>query len=132
LGEVFTHDTRFTFPGDPPSWLRPGVAFVSSARLPRDAFSRGYSRRIPDFIVEVVSPSNTEAEIFEKIAIYLTHGVRLIWLVRPVPQTVTVFRPDTPEVVVGADGVLDGGEVLPGFTLPLSDIFRRPRGTALE
>jgi Uma2 family endonuclease len=132
LGEVFNSDTRFSFPGDPPSWAAPDVAFVSAERLPTGEIGEGYSRRIPDLVVEVKSPSNTEAEIFEKIAVYLAGGVRLVWLVRPIQRTVTVFRPLGPEQILVEEDVLDGEDVLPGFRLALSDLFRAPRGLLAE
>ncbi|MEA2527333.1 MAG: hypothetical protein QOF73_4560 [Thermomicrobiales bacterium] len=132
LGEVFISDSRFVFPGSPPSWLAPDIAFISADRLPGSEFAEGYSRRIPDLVVEVKSPSNTEAEIFEKVAIYLAGGVRLVWLVRPMQQTVTVFRPIGPEQILGEGDVLDGEDVLPGFQLPLSELFRSPRGILNE
>jgi Uma2 family endonuclease len=132
LGEVFISDSRFVFPGSPPSWLAPDIAFVSAARLPRRDFADGYSRRIPDLCVEVKSPSNSEADILDKIAIYLAGGVRLVWLVRPIQRTVTVFRLHHPERILGEDDVLDGDNVLPGFRLPLRDLFREPRGRLAE
>jgi Uma2 family endonuclease len=132
LGEVFISDSRFIFPGNPPSWVAPDIAFVSAARLPRSDFAEGYSRRIPDLAVEIKSPTNTEAEILEKIGVYLAGGVRLVWLVRPVQRTGTVFRPHGPELVLGEHEVLDGEDVLPGFRLPLRDLFRGPRGNLPE
>jgi Uma2 family endonuclease len=132
LGEVFISDSRFVFPGSPPSWVAPDVAFVSAARLSSSGFSDGYSRRIPDLVMEVKSPSNTEADILEKIAVYLGGGVRLVWLVRPIERTVTVFRPHGPEQILHENDALDGEDVLPGFRLSLSDLFRGPRGNLPE
>jgi Uma2 family endonuclease len=132
LGEVFSSDTRYTLPGDPPSWAAPDVSFISADRLPVADMKEGYSRRIPNLAVEVKSPSNTLAEILEKIAAYLAAGVSLVWLVRPEQQTVTIFRQDGPERVLGIGDVLDGEDVLPGFRLPLADVFRAPRGRLEE
>jgi Uma2 family endonuclease len=132
LGEVFSSDTRYAFPGNPPSWAAPDVSFIAAERLPLTDLKEGYSRRIPNLVVEVKSPSNTEAEILEKISVYLAAGVTLVWLVRPEEQTVTVFRQDRPEIILGRDDVLDGEEVLPGFRLPLRDLFRAPRGKLEE
>jgi Uma2 family endonuclease len=129
LGEVFISDSRFTFPGPPPSWLAPDIAFVSAARLPAHDFAEGYSRRIPDLVTEIKSPSNTEAEVLDKISIYLAGGVRLVWLIRPIQRTVTVYRPNGPQQILGEGDVLEGEDVLPGFRLPLSELFRGPRGT---
>jgi Uma2 family endonuclease len=128
LGEVFISDSRFVFPGNPPSWLAPDMAFVSAARLPTRDFVDVYSRRIPDLVLEVKSPSNSESDLRQKISVYLESGVRVVWLVRPDDRTVTVYRPGQPERVLGEGDVLDGEEVLPGFRLPLRDLFRAPRG----
>ncbi|HKG25240.1 MAG TPA: Uma2 family endonuclease, partial [Thermomicrobiales bacterium] len=132
LGEVFISGSRFTFPGSPPSWLAPDVAFVSAARLSRIGFSDGYSRRIPDLVLEVKPPSNTEADIHEKVSIYLGGGVRIVWLVRPIERTGAVFRPHGPERILDENDVLDGEDVLPGFRRPLSELFRGPRGSQSE
>jgi Uma2 family endonuclease len=129
LGEVLNSDTRFTFPGDPPSWAAPDVAFVSAAGLPLSDLAEGYSRRIPDLAAEVKSPLNTEAEVLEKISVYLPRGVRLVWLVRPIERTVTVFRPRGPEQILAEHDVLDGEDVLPGFRPHYAISFVVPAGT---
>lgn len=128
LGEIFTSDTRFELPGNPPPTLAPDISFVRADRLPAGDIPAGIGRLAPDLVVEIASPSNTEADILEKISAYLTGGVRLVWLVRPERRTVTVFRPDAPEVILGEGETLDGGDVLPGFNLRVADIFRRRAG----
>ena len=77
----------------------------------------------PDLAVEVLSPSDRIADALAKIAMYLDAGVRLVWLVDPASQTVTIFRPDAIPTKLDADDTLDGDEVLPGFTLPIAEIF---------
>jgi Uma2 family endonuclease len=102
----------------------PDVAFVSAARLPEeDAWDRAV-QFAPDFAVEIESPSNTQAELLRKMLLYLTGGSRLVWLVRPKQQTVTVYSPDVPECTLGLTDTLEGGAVLPGFSLPLAELFR--------
>ncbi|MER3438302.1 MAG: hypothetical protein C4346_12355 [Chloroflexota bacterium] len=124
LGEIFSSDTRFVFPTTPPSVLAPDIAFISATRLAATRLAEGFSRRVPDLVVEVASPSNSEAKILQKISIYLANGVRAVWLVRPGPRTVTIFRPDGPEVILTGDQELDGGDILPGFRLPIARLFR--------
>jgi Uma2 family endonuclease len=77
----------------------------------------------PDLAVEVLSPSDRMADALAKIAMYLDAGVRLVWLVDPASQTVTIFRPDAIPARLGAGEILDGGNVLPGFTVPVTEIF---------
>jgi Uma2 family endonuclease len=101
--------------------LSPDVAFVAAAR--QDQLAReGYNPIAPDFVVEVVSPTDREPAIRRKLAIYAEAGV-LVWLVRPQHKTVEVYEPDQPVEIVGIDGELDGGDVLPEFTLSVRALF---------
>ncbi len=77
----------------------------------------------PDLAVEVLSLSDRMADALAKIAMYLDAGVRLVWLVDPASQTVTIFRPDAVPMKLGAGETLDGGDVLPDFTVPVAEIF---------
>lgn len=78
---------------------------------------------VPDVVVEVMSPSNTHREMERKLGEYLSAGVRLIWYVYPEERVVDVYaRPPTPHRLTAAD-TLDGGDVLPGFTLNLAELF---------
>ncbi|MGI8475803.1 MAG: Uma2 family endonuclease, partial [Thermomicrobiales bacterium] len=63
------------------------------------------------------------SEILRKVAIYLRGGSKLVWLVRPRQRTVTVFSPDRPELVLASTDILDGADMLPGFSLPLAKLF---------
>ena len=99
----------------------PDVGFISKERLPK------IPRRFeiaPDLAVEVVSP---DEDVFKKVREYIAAGTRLVWTVNPDEKTVYVFRPaDGAELRVqqfGLDDTLDGGDVLPGFTLAVREIF---------
>ncbi len=99
----------------------PDVAFISKARqpsLPR----RGFNPVPPDLAVEVISPSDSFSDVIKKVRTYLRYGTRLVWVVDPEEQIVMVYTPTT-TFTVGLEGELDGGEVLPGFKLRVSDIF---------
>ncbi len=101
--------------------LAPDAAFVSRARqaaLPK----LGYNPIAPDLAVEVVSPSDKEKDIETKLKLYLAAGV-LVWMVYPERQQVDVYAPGQLKRIMGIDDTLDGGEVLPGFTLPVREIF---------
>ena len=101
--------------------LSPDVAFVAQARQAQLA-QEGYNPVAPDLVVEVVSPTDKQAAIRRKLALYAQAGV-LVWLVYPKRKTVEVYAPDQPVEILRGDEVLDGGEILPGFTLPLNSIF---------
>jgi Uma2 family endonuclease len=79
----------------------------------------------PDLAVEVVSPSNTAAEILDKVADYLDAGSRLVWVVEPTGRRVTVYRSRNEIHLLQEDGALDGYDVLPGFSVPVAEIFAR-------
>ena len=71
----------------------------------------------------VVSPDDTWSEVQEKVDEYLAAGTALVWVLSPDAQTVHVYRPDAPLVVLRASDTLAGDPVLPGFALPLAEVF---------
>lgn len=99
----------------------PDFAFVSNKRQSSPS-SEAYGSVPPDLAVEVLSPSNTPDEMAIKVDNYLRAGT-VVWIVNPDAQRVTVHRPDAPPKTYGISETLDGGSVLPGFTLPVRDIF---------
>jgi Uma2 family endonuclease len=126
LGETYTAEGGFIVARSPDSVLAPDVAFVANERLPRDGCDMiGFTPFAPDLAIEVASPSNTEASLLLKTSLYLAGGTKQVWIVRPRQQTVTVFSPDEPERILGLDDALDGGNVVPGFSLPVTQLFRR-------
>jgi Uma2 family endonuclease len=125
LGVVVAAETGFQLHRKPDTVLAPDAAFVRADRLPSpDERHRGFLSVAPDLVVEVISPSESNASIERKVAAYLTAGVILVWTVHPVRQQVIVYRQDQPPRVLNFDDTLDGEEVLPGFRLLISDLFR--------
>jgi Uma2 family endonuclease len=102
----------------------PDVSFVSQALVPGGAFPREpIPDLFPDLAVEVLSPSYTRSEMERKRREYFTAGTRLVWVVDPDARTVDVFTaPDVSARLTAAD-TLDGGAVLPGFSLSLAALF---------
>src|SRR5262249_16878082 len=102
----------------------PDVSFLARGKLTR--YKRG-GQRVPsaaaDLAVEVMSRSNTKAEIARKLVEDFAAGTRLACVVDPKTQTLTVHTSARESIVLGLDGILDGGDVLPGFRLPVQDIF---------
>lgn len=123
LGRVYGADGGFVLFPDRDTVLVPDVSFVSADRAPQGAARKKIPRLAPDLAVEVLSPSDRMADVLAKIALYLDAGVRLVWLVDPSSQTVTIFRPDAMPTKLGAADMLDGDAVLPGFTVPVAEIF---------
>ncbi len=102
----------------------PDLAFISWQRLPeRRVPTDPIPGLVPDLVVEVLSEGNTAAEMDRKRREYFTAGVRLAWFVDPVARTVEVYTAIDQSTLLGAEQTLDGGTVLAGFTLPLTELF---------
>ena len=78
---------------------------------------------IPDLIVEVVSSGDRPSAVADKVRMWLGAGVRLVWVVYPDSQTVTAHRTGQPEQRLAVSDTLEGWDVIPGFTLPIAEIF---------
>lgn len=102
----------------------PDVSFVSVARLPPDQIPETFIPGAPDLAVEVISPGSRWFEIEEKVADYLAGGARLVWLVDPRARGVVVRYPDRPPAVLSEADTLDGEDVVPGFTVPVTELLR--------
>lgn len=102
----------------------PDAAFVSWARIPSGRMpTEPVPHLVPDLAVEVLSPSNTVSEMERKRREYFQAGVRLVWIINADTRTVAVYTaPENPVVLNRAD-TLDGGDVLPGFALSLTEYF---------
>ncbi len=98
------------------------VAFVARARVP-EGLPDGPVPFAPDFAAEIISPRNSAADIHAKVRELLRAGTRLIWIFYPDTETVVVHTPPSGAQTFERDAVLDGGDVLPGFTLSVKDIF---------
>jgi Uma2 family endonuclease len=109
----------------------PDLSFIGWDRLPGHESPREPIPDLaPDLAVEVLSEGNTTAEMARKVREYFEAGVRLVWLIDPRKRTARVFSTLEKSALIRADRALDGGDVLPGFVLLLSDLLdrgRRPR-----
>ena len=105
------------------------VSFLSADRLPDGRFPHDpICPIVPDLAVEILSAGNTRKEMADKIAEYFTAGVRLVWFIDPRAKTIQIFTaPDQSRQLRESD-ILDGGDVLPGFELPLQRLFADPPG----
>lgn len=102
----------------------PDVAYVSWNRVPGGRYpTEAIASFAPDLAVEVLSRSNTKAEMARKRREYFAAGVRLVWEVDPRSRTVNVYHAPDESTLLDITMTLDGGDVLPGFFLPLLDLF---------
>jgi len=102
----------------------PDVAFISWARLPHQRVpTEPVPALAPDLAVEVLSAGNTPGEMARKRQDYFAAGVHLVWQVDPNTRTVEVFTAPDQSTVLHEAQTLEGGTVLPGFTLPLQELF---------
>jgi Uma2 family endonuclease len=104
--------------------IGPDVSFVSKSRV--SVLPERFFEGAPDLAAEVVCPPDQVRAFQRRVAKYLAYGTRLAWIVYTDEKTVDVCRPSEHGISIeeiGIDGALDGGDVLPGFTLPVKDIF---------
>lgn len=131
LGVVTGADGTYdlTQPGDVgETALVPDVAFVRADRAPTRSSPEyaGAWKLAPDLVAEIASPSQYRPEMKAKAERYLAAGVRLVWVVWPRYQQVDVWRPGTPLIAttLGSGDMLDGLDVLPGFSYPVASLFQ--------
>ena len=95
-----------------------GVYTAGMKRLPR-----GFFPGAPDLAVEVLSPSDMPGHTHEKLTQYFSHGTRLAWVINPAERNALVYRTPEADRLLRVTDALDGEDVLPGFRLPLAELF---------
>lgn len=122
LGYVLT-DPGVIVRRNPDAVRAPDAAFIRAGRMPMGRVPERYSDIVPDLIVEVVSPGDRAAEIQTKIREWIEAGARLVWVIYPSSKAVHVIRSLQDREALGVDDTLDGGDVLPGFSCSVAEIF---------
>ncbi len=122
LGETYNAGTGFLIRQNPDTVRVPDVAFVSRDRLVTYPEDIGYLPLAPDFIAEVVSPSDRRSGVEAKVQAWLDAGVRVVLVVEPATSLVREYRAGS-EARVHADGFIDLDDVLPGFQLDVAELF---------
>ena len=123
LGGVYAAETGFLIGSDPDLVRAPDLAFVRRERDDAAGSVPGYFPGPPDLAVEVISPHDRYTEVEEKVADWLAAGVQLVILVNPRNRSVTLRAPGQPPVILTDQDTLDGGAVIPGWQMPVRDIF---------
>lgn len=104
----------------------PDIAYLSWERIPDRKLPRDpIPSLVPDLAVEVLSASNTRAEMDRKLREYFEAGVRLVWLIDSEKKRVTVHHPGEPQSILGEGDTINGRDVLPGFSMELRAFFAR-------
>ena len=123
LGETYAAETGFIIDTAPDTVRAPDVSFVSRERAEATAEERGFFPGAPDLAVEVISPNDRYNEVEEKVSDWLQAGTQMVVVIDPHQRTAAVYRaPD--DICIFTEGdMLDGGDVVPGWRMPLADVF---------
>ena len=122
LGEVPLPSPGFILSRDPDHVREPDVCFIRQERIDAVGYTRRYFPEAPDMVVEVISPNDRYADVDEKVADWLGAGVRMVIVVNERNRTVQVHTADGVVELTEAD-TLDGGDVVPGWSMPVAGIF---------
>lgn len=123
LGIVLGADGMFRLA---PGLVRiPDVAFISWSRLPGGQVPRdAIARVVPDLAIEIISKGNTREEMDRKLDEYFKAGVRLVWYVYPEGNRAVIYTARNQSREIGPGDTLDGGDILPGFSLAIDELFK--------
>lgn len=131
LGKVYAAGTGFKLATEPDTVRAPDAAFIGRTRLDEVGPVQGYWPGAPDLAVEGVSPNDLYTEVSDKVAEWLQAGSRMVVVVNPRRQQVFVHAPDADVKVMEIDDTLDGGAVVPGWQLPIKELFESSHNTCL-
>jgi Uma2 family endonuclease len=123
LGVVCAAETGFKLASNPDVVRAPDVAFIRRERVEEGGDVEGYWPGAPDLAVEVISPGDTYTEVQEKVFDWLEAGTKMVILVMPRKRAVTVYRSLTDIIMLTEHDMLDGGDVVPGWKIPVRELF---------
>lgn len=116
-------ESGFILSRDPDTVRGPDIFYVRAERLSDTGIPEAYWEIAPDLAVEIVSPSESADDVREKVRDYLTAGTSLVWIVYPRTQEVIVHTPDGLARTYSGNDVLKPGDLLPGFTCRIAELF---------
>ena len=125
LGAMFDSSTAFKMKSG--NKRSPDISFMAKERLQGlDDIPDGFLEGAPDLAVEILSPSNTVEEIDQKLIEYFDNGSRLVWVINPKQNYILVYRNgQEPDRLLKSNDSLDGEEIVPGFNLPVVELFQK-------
>ena len=119
IGRVVV-ETRYRPEGDDLNDRLPDVSF---RRTDDDPVRRGPVTGMPDLAVEIKSPDDSNRQMRDTAAYYLANGCGMVWVVYPEQRMVEVYQPEADIQILLEKDTVDGGDVLPGFQMPVAEIF---------
>jgi len=122
-GEVLAGEPGFVLRRSPDTVRAPDVAYIDASMIPGPDDELRFIDGAPNLAVEILSPTQSRAEVDAKACEYIACGSRLVWVIYPQPRTASVWRADGTTEHVPPDGYLRGEDVLPGFELRLAELF---------
>jgi len=120
LGITPNADTGYLLARNPDTVLQPDASFIAASRVISTA---KYFPGPPDLAIEVISPNDTYGDVQDKVDAYIEAGTRMVIVVYPDTRGARVHRPDQPPLELGENDVIDGADVVPGWRLPLAELF---------
>ena len=124
-GDVLDGEAGFRLRDNPTTTVGIDVAYIDADLAAKGADEDGVLKGLPVLAVEVLSPTDEHEDVVEKIEKYLACGVKIVWIVDPDLQTVTVYRPDRMPELFNVSQSLDAEPHLPGFRAAVADFFYR-------
>jgi Uma2 family endonuclease len=126
LGVVYAAETGFRLSSNPDTVRAPDVSFVRQDVIDTTGRGRSYRPGTPDLAVEVISPNDSYTEVSDKVHDWLDAGTRMVIIIDPPKQRVTVYRSLTDLTELTINDELTGGDVVPGWAVPVSVLFAPP------
>lgn len=124
LGLAYAAETGFLLAREPDTVRAPDVAFVARERAFDIDDDQGFVTVVPDLVGEVVSPRDSFSDVEEKVLVWLAAGTRLVIVVEPTTRTIHAYRGSDRVVVLCEGEQLDAGDVVPGLTIAVAELFR--------
>ena len=123
LGRVYTADAGFVLASEPAHVRVPDVGFVQRENVERIGRPDSLWPEQPDLAIEVISPSDRYSDVMEKVSDYFEAGTLMVILLDSRARTASVYRSPTDVVILTEANTLDGGDVVPGWRMRVSEIF---------
>ena len=123
LGTLVGSDSGVLLEREPDTVREPDIAYFSGEKMPLEEDVPGYTEVVPDLVVEIASPNDSLRSLKDKAMIWLNFGVPLVWVGHPNRREVEVYSAGSSVVTLTENDTLDGGNVLPGFSCRVSEVF---------